>query len=104
LLEAVAQDGGFDLDAPYKYWMDAILTCNAPFFGEVISLSEPFACYRIHAENLDRLTVANAGQFTRLLKYFADEIDILHDVVGAGVSRSIRSLPKTILSGRLSAD
>jgi len=75
LLEAVAQDGGFDLDAPYKYWMDTILTCNAPFFGEVISLSEPFACYRIHAENLYRPTVADAGQFTRLLKYFADEIE-----------------------------
>ena len=54
LLEAVAQDGGFDLDTPRKYWMDTILTCNAPFFGEVISLSEPFACYRIHAENLYR--------------------------------------------------
>ena len=75
LLEAVAQDGGFDLDTPRKYWMDTILTCNAPFFGEVISLSEPFACYRIHAENLYRPTVADAGQFTRLLKYFADEIE-----------------------------
>src|SRR6516165_7425572 len=75
LLEAVAQDGGFDLDTPRIYWMDTILTCNAPFFGEVISLSEPFACYRIHAEKLYRPTVADAGQFTRLLKYFADEIE-----------------------------
>jgi hypothetical protein len=75
LLEAVAQDGGFHLDTPRNYWMDTILTCNAPFFGEVISLSEPFACYRIHGENLYRPSVADAGQFTRLLKYFAHEIE-----------------------------
>jgi len=75
LLEAVAGDGGFDLDVPRRYWMDTILTCNAPFFGEVISLSKPFACYRIHTENLYRLTVADASQFTRLLTYFAYEIE-----------------------------
>jgi hypothetical protein len=75
LLEAVAQDGGFDLDTPRKYWMDTILTCNAPFFGEVISLSEPFACYRIHAANLYRAKVADAEQFTRMLNYFAHEIE-----------------------------
>jgi glycosyltransferase involved in cell wall biosynthesis len=75
LLEAVAQDGAFDLDTPREYWMDTILTCNAPFFGEVISLSEPFACYRIHDANLYRLTVADAEQFTRMLNYFAHEIE-----------------------------
>ena len=69
------EDGAFDLDTPRKYWMDTILTCNAPFFGEVISLSEPFACYRIHAANLYRPTVADAEQFTRMLNYFAHEIE-----------------------------
>jgi glycosyltransferase involved in cell wall biosynthesis len=43
LLEAVARDGGFDLNKPHDYWMDTILPLNAPFFGEVISLSEPLA-------------------------------------------------------------
>jgi glycosyltransferase involved in cell wall biosynthesis len=75
LLKAVAQDGGFDLDRPRNYWMDTILTCNAPFYGEVISLSEPFACYRIHATNLYRPMVADGAHFTRMLNYFDHEIE-----------------------------
>jgi hypothetical protein len=52
LLEAVTRDGGFDLENPREHWMDAILECNAPFFGEVITLYQPLACYRIHDGNL----------------------------------------------------
>ena len=46
LLEAVTRDGGFDLENLREHWMDAILECNAPFYGEVVTLYEPLACYR----------------------------------------------------------
>jgi glycosyltransferase involved in cell wall biosynthesis len=51
LLDAVARDGGFDLDNPREHWMDAILAVNAPFYGEVVTLYEPLACYRHHDSN-----------------------------------------------------
>ena len=110
LLEAVAQDGGFELDCPREHWMDTILTCNAPFFGEVISLSEPFACYRIRGENLYRPTVAHAGQFTRLLRNFSHEIEyftrrcrrwgIPFDPVAAG-NRSLWALECGLIANKL---
>jgi hypothetical protein len=47
LLEAVRRDGGFDLENLREHWMDAILECNAPFYGEVVTLYQPLACYRV---------------------------------------------------------
>jgi glycosyltransferase involved in cell wall biosynthesis len=75
LLEAVARDGGFELDDSREYWMDTILACNAPFFGEVISLSKPFACYRTHDRNSFATNAADSIHFNRMLNYFAREID-----------------------------
>ncbi len=51
LLEAVTRDGGFDLENLREHWMDGILGFNAPFYGEVVTLYEPLACYRLHDSN-----------------------------------------------------
>ena len=51
LLEKITEDGGFELENPREYWMDNILECNAPFYGEVVTIHEPLAYYRIHDGN-----------------------------------------------------
>jgi hypothetical protein len=35
-------------------WGDrgSILECNAPFYGEIVTIDEPLACYRMHDSNL----------------------------------------------------
>jgi glycosyltransferase involved in cell wall biosynthesis len=75
LLELVTHDGGFHLDNPRDLWMDTILTCNAPFYGEVLTFSEPFACYRIHEKNLYRLRSVNSAHFVDWLNYGAIELE-----------------------------
>ena len=52
LLARISADGGFDLDNPREFHMDALLECNAPFYGEVVTLYEPLSCYRIHDSNM----------------------------------------------------
>jgi hypothetical protein len=78
LLEAVMRDAGFELENPREYWMDFILNCNASFYGEVVTLYEPLACYRVHDRNLYAIRAIDAGLFTRMpdsvsfeLEYFA---------------------------------
>jgi glycosyltransferase involved in cell wall biosynthesis len=56
LLERIHADGGFDLENPREFHMDALLECNAPFFGEVVTLYEPLSCYRVHTNNLYAIT------------------------------------------------
>jgi hypothetical protein len=75
LLEVVTRDGGFVLENPRKHWMDTILTQNAPFYGEVVTLYEPLACYRIHDRNLYAIRTINPLQFTRMLDTFAFELE-----------------------------
>ena len=75
LLEVVTRDGGFALENPRKLWMDTILTQNAPFYGEVITLYEPLACYRVHDRNLYAIRAIDAAQFTRMLDSVAFELE-----------------------------
>lgn len=71
LLERISADGGFDLEDPRAIWMDTILECNAPFYGEVVTIYEPFACYRTHnANDTLRHTVDN-GRFDKMSHYLA---------------------------------
>lgn len=65
LLERVRKDGGFDLDNLRDYWMDNILECNAPFYGEIVTIHEPLACYRMHDTNL---FLPNTIDYARFLK------------------------------------
>ena len=75
LLETVARDGGFDLENPRKYWMDFILNCNASFYGEVVTLYEPLACYRVHDRNLYAIRTIDAALFTRMLDSVSFELE-----------------------------
>ena len=75
LLEVVTRDGGFDLENPRKHWMDTVLTCNAPFYGEVVTLGEPLACYRIHDKNLYAIRTIDAITFVRMLDTIAFELE-----------------------------
>jgi hypothetical protein len=52
LLARISADGGFDLENPREFHMDALLECNAPFYGKVVTLYEPLSCYRIHDSNI----------------------------------------------------
>ena len=52
LLARISADGGFDLENPREFHMDALLECNAPFYGEVVTLYKPLSFYRIHDSNI----------------------------------------------------
>jgi glycosyltransferase involved in cell wall biosynthesis len=78
LLERVAEDGGFDLDNLRDYWMDNILERNAPFYGDIVTIHEPLACYRMHDSNLFFPNTIDHARFRRMsdtcvlmLNYFA---------------------------------
>jgi glycosyltransferase involved in cell wall biosynthesis len=75
LLETVTRDGGLDLENPRRHWMDAVLAVNAPFYGEVVTLYEPLACYRRHDRNLFAITAIDVPQFTRMLDTFTFELE-----------------------------
>lgn len=77
LLERVVDDGGFDLDKPRDYWMDNILECNAPFFGEIVTIREPLACYRFHDSNLYLMNRLDPAHFNYALKTSAAKLDYL---------------------------
>jgi len=83
LLEAITRDGGFDIQNPREMWMDMILECSAPFYGEVVTIYEPLACYRIHDGNgfvLNRIDKARFDKMSRLftlrLDYFTERCRI----------------------------
>jgi glycosyltransferase involved in cell wall biosynthesis len=77
LLERVTDDGGFDLDRLPDYWMDNILECNAPFYGEVVTIREPLACYRFHDNNLYLMNRLDSAHFTYALKSTTAKLDYL---------------------------
>jgi glycosyltransferase involved in cell wall biosynthesis len=77
LLEAVTRDHGFDIENLREHWMDAILECNAPFYGEVMTTYEPLACYRIHESNDSlRQTLGNA-RFAHAFRHSVFKFDYL---------------------------
>jgi hypothetical protein len=75
LLEAVMRDLGFDLKNSRKHWMDAILECNAPFYGEVVTLYRPLACYRRHDSNLYAKTDVDSRHFSEMLRAFSSKLE-----------------------------
>jgi glycosyltransferase involved in cell wall biosynthesis len=77
LLERVVDDGGFDLDEPRDYWMDNILECNAPFYGEIITIREPLACYRFHQTNLYLMNRLDCAHFAYALKSSTAKLEYL---------------------------
>jgi glycosyltransferase involved in cell wall biosynthesis len=75
LLEAITRDGGFDLENLREMWMDWILECNAPFYGEVVTIYEPLACYRIHGNNLYMMNKIDPGRFAAECRSFELRLD-----------------------------
>jgi glycosyltransferase involved in cell wall biosynthesis len=75
LLEAVARDGGFELESPREFCMDVIMECNAPFYGEVVTIYEPLAYYRIHDSNDNMYHVLDKARFHKLSRYITVKLD-----------------------------
>ena len=75
LLEAVARDGGFELESPREFCMDVIMEGNAPFYGEVVTIYEPLAYYRIHDSNDNMYHVLDKVRFDKLSRYIALKLD-----------------------------
>jgi hypothetical protein len=77
LLERLNADGAFDLANPRDYHMDAILECNAPFYGEVVTLYAPLGCYRIHDSNIYAMNAIENARFAMKRRTFELKVDYL---------------------------
>jgi hypothetical protein len=77
LLARIHADGGFDLENPREFHMDAVLECNAPFYGEVVTLYEPLSCYRIHDSNIYAISGIESAQFGMKCRVQELKIDYL---------------------------
>ncbi len=75
LLEAVTRDGGFDLENLREHWMDGILEMNAPFYGEVVTLYEPLACYRLHDSNDNLWYTIESARFAHAFRRESFRLD-----------------------------
>jgi hypothetical protein len=93
--------------------MDTILECNAPFYGEVVTVYEPLACYRVHDGNDSLQTVVDKARFDKMSRRFACKLDYLvgrcqtwgvkFDPVAAR-NCSIWSLESRLVMDKLSGD
>ena len=77
LLARISADGGFDLENPRDYHMDAVLECNAPFYGEVMTLYEPLSCYRIHNNNIFAINNIKNAHFAMKCRTFELKVEYL---------------------------
>jgi glycosyltransferase involved in cell wall biosynthesis len=77
LLARISADGGFDLENPRYFFMDALLECNAPFYGEVITLYEPLSYYRLHDGNLYGINDIDNARFSAKLRNSEHKINYM---------------------------
>ena len=77
LLEHLSIEGAFDLSNSREYHMDAILECNAPFYGEVVTIHEPLACYRVHDSNIFAMNTIDNARFALYCYTFELKIEYL---------------------------
>jgi glycosyltransferase involved in cell wall biosynthesis len=75
LLDSIYADGGFEIENPRDISMDTILECNAPFYGEVITIYEPLASYRVHDNNDSLQNTVDEARFNKMSRYFARKLD-----------------------------
>ena len=71
-LETIAPIGGLP-------WMDTMLEVNAPFHGEVVTLTEPLARYRIHGSNWSQQTSLHVERFLKHLTLYEDKAVYLRE-------------------------
>jgi glycosyltransferase involved in cell wall biosynthesis len=77
LLDRINADGGFEIENPREHWMDAVLECNSPFYGEVATIYEPLASYRIHDSNLYAIATLDVMRFAAKCRTFELKVDYL---------------------------
>jgi glycosyltransferase involved in cell wall biosynthesis len=77
LLERISADGGFELENSRDYHLDAVLECNAPFYGEVVTLYEPLSYYRIHDSNIFAMSSIENARFAMKCRTFELKVDYL---------------------------
>jgi len=77
LLDRIRADGGFDLKDLREHWMDSILECNAPFYGEVVTIYEPLACYRVHDANDSLQNTIGSARFAHASDLFNVKLEYL---------------------------
>jgi glycosyltransferase involved in cell wall biosynthesis len=110
LLEAVTRDGGFELESPREFCMDLIMEGNAPFYGEVVTIHEPLAYYRVHDRNDNMYHVINKVRFDKMSRYISLKLDYfagrcrnwgLAFDANAARNRSIWALECRLVCGKL---
>ena len=57
--------------------MDAILECNAPFYGDVVTIYHPLAYRRIHQSNLYAMSTLDGAHFAMMLQSFVAKLDYM---------------------------
>jgi hypothetical protein len=57
--------------------MDAILECNAPFYGEVVTIHQPLACCRVHDSNIFAMNTIDNARFALKCHTFELKIEYL---------------------------
>jgi glycosyltransferase involved in cell wall biosynthesis len=77
LLDRVRADGGFEIENPRELFPDAVLDCNAPFYGEIVTLYQPLACYRIHDGNDSAQNTVDLARFAKGARYSQRKLDYL---------------------------
>jgi glycosyltransferase involved in cell wall biosynthesis len=77
LLDQMRADGGFEIDNPRELWTDAILDCNAPFYGEIVTLYQPLACFRVHDGNDSAQNSVDHARFAKGVRYSQRKLDYL---------------------------
>jgi hypothetical protein len=77
LLRSLSADGGFDVENLQEHHMDAVLECNAPFYGDVATIHEPLAYRRIHGGNLYAVSAVDASHFAMMSRAYAVKLDYL---------------------------
>jgi glycosyltransferase involved in cell wall biosynthesis len=68
-LDRIRADGGFEIENARELWMDGILECNAPFYGEVVTLYKALGCYRIHDGNDSSQNSLDYTRFAKGIRY-----------------------------------
>jgi glycosyltransferase involved in cell wall biosynthesis len=80
LLDRMSSDGSFQLEYLENrrdLWMDSVLECNAPFYGEIVTIYEPIACFRIHDTNDSLQNSISYSRFAQSARYFEVKLDYL---------------------------
>ena len=74
LLDRLTADEALVPPAGGVFWMDTILEVNAPFYGEVLTLAEPLAYYRMHDNNDSQQNSIEVQRFAQTLEAFEDRL------------------------------